>query len=83
MSSSTRDPHLDVDYPTRGEPTVRGSKRRLVFESPGVVDWRCPECGDDGFVDLHRHGPKHSLCTTSTCRVKLFSVFGGEPDGQE
>jgi len=74
----------DTEYPTHGDPTVKGSKKRLVFDTTNVVDWRCPCCGEDGFVDLGRHAPAYAMCTGSgnDCPVYLFSVFRGEPDDE-
>ena len=70
---------------------TKGSGTRLVhddspeyierpqFDTDQVVDWNCPNCGEDGF-DTPRTADYYPICNNNDCAVYLFTVFRGEPD---
>lgn len=63
-----------------GEPTGFGLSGIPEFDTDKVVDWTCPQCGENGY---HRRGlaDYYVICTNRDCAVKLFSVFreGDDP----
>lgn len=61
-----------------GEP-IHGIRPVPEFEDADVVTWLCPQCGERGTLVSEK--PRQPRCTNIECRVRRFTVFGGEPDG--
>ena len=66
-----------AEYPEYGDPVGFGMSGTPIFNTEQVVDWRCPQCGEDGF---HKAGLRDSfvLCTTRGCPVEAFTCFRDE-----